>query len=181
MDQVQQSTQSRLKYEAWLSRATPIGGSLPPNAATTISQRYDYVCGSAILLTSDCLAKLESLPHKNFLYFEELHLARKLEQFGMKSDVCTDAWVSHEQGVTTSSLGDALRCYYVTFSSLKYTWEHCPFFLPTVIAARVARAAQLALNVREHSIFLGCLKGLLDFCMGREERYSRSLDVDKAP
>ena len=81
------------------------------------------------------------LPVNNFMYFEELHLARALQQDGLRWGVCEAARVSHLWGVSTATLPLNQKTYHLTTAALRYTSQHARVFLLTVWCARLVKAA----------------------------------------
>ena len=125
------------RYRPWSSRAIPLGRGRLLSDASQHAKTYDYVCGSAIFLAAACLRKIGGLPECNFLYFEELNLAKALKSHEIKSDVCTGAIVIHHQGSSISRLPLEKQHYYLTISALKFTKKHYMAFLPTVVFMRL--------------------------------------------
>ena len=134
------------RYSALLSAAWPI---------TNSAENPDYIDGAAMLLCAKTARALGGLPVNNFLYFEELHLARALQQEGLAWGVCEAARVSHLGGVSTATLPLNKKTYHLTTAALRYTSQHARVFLLTVWCARLVKAtldSAAALN-------LGGLKG----------------------
>ena len=163
-DETEISTIGGYTYRPWLSHAKAIGRGMAPQRATAeATQSFDYVCGSAIMLAPAYFKKLEAIPNRSFLYFEELHLSRALDEHGLKTGVCTQALVTHKQGVSTRKLGEQQRSYFVTLSALIYTYQYHPLFVPTVVMARVVRAIHVSLATREPGTLRGCFVAIFHF------------------
>lgn len=119
------------QYSAMLSAARPIKIS---------GVRPNYIDGAAMLLCAKTAAALGGLPVNNFMYFEELHLARALQREGLSWGVCEAAQVSHRGGVSTSKLSLDERTYHLTTAALEYTSQHASKFLVTVWLTRLVKA-----------------------------------------
>ena len=129
------------RYSALLSAARPIKNS---------GKRPDYIDGAAMWLCADTVRTLGGLPVNNFMYFEELHLARALQREGLSWGVCKAARVSHLGGVSTKTLPLDKKTYYLTTAALRYTSQHASSFLLTAWCARLVKAvfdSATALNV----------------------------------
>lgn len=134
------------RYSALLSAARPIKNS---------GNSPDYIDGAAMLLCAKTAQTLGGLPVNNFMYFEELHLARALRREGLSWGVCETARVSHLGGGSTARLPLEKKTYYLTTAALEYTSQYASAFLLTVWCARLVKAvfdSAMALN-------LGGLKG----------------------
>ncbi|MDA9711262.1 glycosyltransferase family 2 protein [Luminiphilus sp.] len=127
-------------------RLTTIGGyrySALLSAAWPIKKRGknpDYIDGAAMLLCAKTAQVLGGLPVNNFMYFEELHLARALQREGLCWGSCEAARVLHLGGVGTATLSLDNKTYYLTTAALRYTSQHASIFLFTVWFARLVKA-----------------------------------------
>jgi GT2 family glycosyltransferase len=119
------------RYSALLSAARPIKNS---------GNSPDYIDGAAMLLCAKTAQTLGGLPVNNFMYFEELHLARALQREGLSWGVCETAKVSHLGGVSTARLPLEKKTYYLTTAALQYTSQYASAFLLTVWCARLFKA-----------------------------------------
>lgn len=119
------------QYSAMLSAARPIKG---PGRAP------DYIDGAAMLLCADTVEQLGGLPQHNFMYFEELYLARALESKDLSWGVCEASKVWHIGGNSTKALSLEERTYHLTTAALGYTGRHAKPFLITVWATRFIKA-----------------------------------------
>ncbi len=119
------------RYSALLSAARPIKNS---------GEFPDYIDGAAMLLCAKTARAMGGLPVNNFMYFEELHLARALQREGLSWGVCEAARVSHLGGVSTATLPLNKKTYHLTTAALRYTSQHASAFLLTVWCARLVKA-----------------------------------------
>lgn len=119
------------RYSALLSVAWPI---------TKSAENPDYIDGAAMLLCAKTARAIGGLPVNNFMYFEELHLARALQREGIRWGVCEAAKVSHLGGVSTATLPLNKKTYHLTTAALRYTSQHASAFLLTVWCARLVKA-----------------------------------------
>ena len=119
------------RYSALLSAAWPIKNN---------GESPDYIDGAAMLLCAKTARTLGGLPVNNFMYFEELHLARALQREGLCWGVCEAARVSHLGGFSTASLPLDKKTYHLTTAALRYTAQHAHVFLFTVWCARLVKA-----------------------------------------
>ena len=118
-------------YSALLSAAWPIKNS---------AENPDYIDGAAMLLCAKTARAMGGLPVNNFMYFEELHLARALQREGLSWGVCEAARVSHLGSVSTATLPLNKKTYHLTTAALRYTSQHARVFLLTVWCARLVKA-----------------------------------------
>ena len=153
-----------------MSRAIPVGTDCDVSEAPEQTQSYDYVCGSAIFLTADCLKKTGGIPDHNFLYFEELYFSKKLKLLDLESGVCPNAVIVHHQGSAMSILPSERRHSYLTISALSYTRHYHLRYLPTVTLARLLRACLLTLKAFDLAPLKGFLVGLRAFSSGKQLR-----------
>lgn len=108
------------RYLSLLGVEYPVGrGSLPERVGSN-EPILDYISGAALFIDAPTLLQLGGLPSENFLYYEELNLARLL---GDRSHlgVCLTAKVVHEKGRSTARLERHLPPYYSTLAALRYT------------------------------------------------------------
>ena len=150
------------RYSALLSAAWPI-----KNSGVT----PDYIDGAAMMLCAKTARAMGGLPVNNFMYFEELHLARALQQEGLSWGVCEAARVSHLGGVSTATLPLNKKTYHLTTAALRYTSRHASAFLLTVWCARLVKAlfdSTAALN----------LGGLTGFIRASFEHFFRRGDEE---
>ena len=119
------------RYSALLSAAWPI-----KNSGVT----PDYIDGAAMLLCAKTARALGGLPVNNFMYFEELHLARALQREGRSWGVCEAARVSHLGGASAATLPLNKKTYHSTIAAFRYTRQHASAFILTVWCARLVKA-----------------------------------------
>lgn len=120
------------RYSAALSAAWPI---------TRKNRHADYLDGAAMFLCAKTIKKLGGIPENNFLYFEELQLARAFHARQLSWGVCEDATVRHIQGSSTASMSPQVKSYHLTTAALTYTRQHASLFWPTVWTVRLIKAA----------------------------------------
>lgn len=126
-------------YFPWLGYSRPLlAGLTVEDIEVTQAQMPDYISGAAMWLRGDFVRRIEGLPTDHFLYFEELELNQRLEG-EENQDWCREAVVSHKGGgsLKTPELED-FATYHAALSAFRYTQHYHPWFLPTVIIARVA-------------------------------------------
>ena len=149
------------RYLSWLGIARSLDAP---------TDNIDYPSGAALLIGSELLSRCGGLPAASFLYFEELRLVNQLgplEKFG----VCAGAWADHRNGFTASTqLSSPSRHYYAALSCFKFTRDHYPVRLPSVMFTRLL--GLLLISVREFTLtpLLDCCRALGDFFVGRERR-----------
>lgn len=137
---------SGYQYFAALSAARPI---------TNSAKHPDYLDGAAMFLCCETLKELGGLPEHNFLYFEELHLARALASRGVTWGLCERAKVFHARGACTSTMSLEDRAYHLTTAALRYTRQHTPRFFLSVCLVRLCKGVFDTVVRRE----IGPIKG----------------------
>lgn len=149
------------RYLSWLGIARSMDAP---------TDNIDYPSGAALLIGSALLSRCGGLPAASFLYFEELRLVNQLgphEQFG----VCAGAWADHRNGFTASTqLSSPSRHYYAALSCFKFTRDHYPVRLPSVMFTRLL--GLLLTSARNFTLtpLLDCCRALGDFFAGHERR-----------
>lgn len=136
------------RYSALSSTARPI---------KSLGESPDYIDGAAMMLCARTAQTLGGIPAENFMYFEELHLARALQRAGLSWGVCEAARVLHHGGISVATLPLDKRTYHLTIAALRYTSQHASAFLLSVWCARLLKAvvdSAAALN-------LGGIKGFI--------------------
>ena len=148
------------QYSPMLSAARPIKMS---------GVRPDYIDGAAMLLCAKTAEALGGLPVNNFMYFEELHLARALQREGLCWGVCEAAKVFHQGGVSTSKLSLNEKTYYLTTAALEYTSQHASKFLITVWLTRLIKAVFDSAATFNIGGLTGFTRASLRHCFKRSE------------
>ena len=131
------------------------------SAAWPVSRRdhhADYLDGAAMFLCAETIRELGGIPENNFLYFEELQLARALDALQLSWGTCEDATVHHLQGSSTAGICAQEKSYHLTTAALIYTRQHASFFLPTVWLVRLTKAALDSLTTLDPAPMRGFMR-----------------------
>ena len=128
------------RYQAMLGLERPnFSGKTLEEALKQPTPGYDYIYGAAMLLKGELLSQTGGLDERHFLYYEEMELALTLpESYSMRW--CKEAIV-HHAGSKSHGRAKAERvftAYHAALSAYRFTWRHYPWYLVTVIGARVA-------------------------------------------
>ncbi|MFT6955210.1 MAG: GT2 family glycosyltransferase [Halieaceae bacterium] len=126
--------------------------------------KFDYIYGAAMLVKGDFLRKSGGLDERYFLYFEELELASKLDS-KQRLSWCKNAVVRHVGSSSISNDKDyrARTSYHAALSAYRFTWNHYPICLPTVVVFRILGLAFRALVERNSRLALAPVRALLHF------------------
>jgi GT2 family glycosyltransferase len=141
-------------FARWLARAAHIGAHAPIDLAPDVQQveaRLDYVLGAALAISKECLDAVGLMEERYFLYFEEIDWAERARRAGFTLGFAPDARVRHKEGGSIGSSADKakrslLSEHYLARSAIRFTRKFHPWFLPTVLAYQLVKAAQAALN-----------------------------------
>lgn len=128
--------------------------------------RLDYVDGCAVWVSADFIRRIGGLPESHFLYFEELEIARLLEQ-GESLDWCPRSLVGHRGGGSASTPElQARATYHAAISAFRYTRNYHPWWLPTVVLARVFGIAIRAGRRLQPALLWAVFAAVGDFIRG---------------
>ena len=141
-------------FARWLARAAHIGAHAPIELVPAVQQveaRLDYVLGAALAISKECLDAVGLMEERYFLYFEEIDWAERARRAGFTLGFARDALVWHKEGGSTGSSADTakrslLSEHYLARSAIRFTRKFYPWFLPTVLAYQLLKAAQAVLN-----------------------------------
>jgi GT2 family glycosyltransferase len=106
----------RSSWPRSLHRFLPLR-NLPPDYA--ISGPVDTVEGACMLVDRAAFVDVGGFDERFFLFFEEVDLARRLQERGRTADLCADAWCDHVVGGSRASVPHAGRAAYVR-STVRY-------------------------------------------------------------
>jgi len=159
------------RYYPCIAYSKPIlAGATLETASTDDSVAPDYVDGAAMWLRGELLQRTGGVPSNHFLYFEELELNQQLapqETTGW----CREAVITHLGGgsVQSPDLQD-FATYHAALSAFRYTRLYYPWFLPSVIIARLVGISIRAIQRRQPSVILALLRALRDsFRPGKDQ------------
>ncbi|MEH6571149.1 MAG: glycosyltransferase family 2 protein [Halioglobus sp.] len=152
------------RYYPWLGYNIPLmGGASLEQVKAATEHRPDYLSGAAMWLTGDFVRRIGGLPTEHFLYFEELELMQRLKP-GEELGVCADAIVTHQGGGSSNTPELQQRAtYYATLSAFNYTRRYHPWFLPSVMVARILGISLRAIWRRQPKLISATLHALQDF------------------
>jgi GT2 family glycosyltransferase len=154
------------RYYPWFGAAAPVYlNAARPAYRPTV----DYICGSAMLCSTDFLNSIGGIPEASFLYFEELRLMNATRERATPA-YCAEAVVAHSGGAGARKLQQPSRHYFAAHACYSYTIENGAIRLPSVVAARMLRLSFLSL--REFSLLplADGLRALWDSIAGVEKR-----------
>lgn len=148
--------------------------TITPNSSP-YRHRLDYVHGAAVLLRAEVFADRPVFAEHYFLFFEELDLANRVKAWGKRIGYCPECRISHfEGGSRTRSNDDFLpevAEYFENLNALRFTRDHAPHFLPTVLLFRGAgKFVYLCLTANRHRLVFWAL-ALHDFFRSRVRRF----------
>lgn len=122
-------------------RYYPCVGMARPNkrqSPTTSLNPISYVDGCAFFAKCDFIRDQGGLPSSNFMYFEELYLARALNS-DSELGYCGDAVVHHEGGATVKEHFDNFEHHGLAMEAcLRFTKTTDPKLVPSVLIMRLA-------------------------------------------
>jgi GT2 family glycosyltransferase len=153
------------RYYPCIGMDKPAYSGLPLTEVLNRPERkFDYIYGAAMLVKGDFLRKSGGLDERYFLYFEELELASKLDS-KQRLSWCKNAVVRHVGSRSTSNDKDyrARTSYHAALSAYRFTWNHYPICLPTVVVFRILGLTLMALVERNSRLALAPVRALLHF------------------
>lgn len=122
------------RYLPWLGLA--LANQIPGGRKT--NTQLDYIDGAAFVVKGDFLRQIGGIPEDNFLYFEELNLAKHLRA-ASEMGFCESAVIRHAEGSTSDSeLALHKKHYFALLACLRYTRALNKWMLPSVIIMRLA-------------------------------------------
>ena len=149
------------RYWPWLGLATRV---------TRPDRALDYISGAAMLIDHFFLERIGGVPSDSFLYFEELRLVMALQD-GERFSCATAAAATHSGGATANTeLRRRSRHYYAALSCFRFTRDHYPAKLPTVVVSRLAGLLVLGGLKGQLAPAYDAGRALLDFVAGTDER-----------
>lgn len=121
-------------------RYYPCVGMARPNkrqSPTTSLNPISYVDGCAFFAKCDFIRDQGGLPSSNFMYFEELYLARALNS-NSELGYCSDAVVHHKRGATAKEHFRNFEHHQLAMEScLRFTMDTDIKWLPSVLLTRL--------------------------------------------
>ncbi len=152
------------RYYPWLAYNRPLLAGKPLDKALNYASRDpDYASGAAMWVDGKFLRRVGGIPDNHFLYFEELELNQHFEP-DEKTGWCREAVATHEGGgsLKTSKLQE-FGTYHAALSAFTYTWQYHPWFLPTVVIARMGGIILRALQRGQPGLVWAVFKALSAF------------------
>lgn len=138
--------------------------------------KIDYVNGGSLLLRRSSFPYNSIFVEDNFLFFEELELACRVKSMGYSTGYCCDSVVIHQEGSTIARVRSEdytpeISEYFENINALRFTRDHCPWYLPTVILSRgIGKPLWLFLRKDWRRLRFWWL-ALIDFFAGRIRRF----------
>lgn len=130
------------RYYPWLGMARP--NKRPPTTLNRLP--ISYVDGCAFLVRGDFMANQGRLPSKNFMYFEELYLARAIDS-SSELGYCNEAVVYHGGGITAKEHPSSYEHHRLAMEAcLRFTKDHHLKQLPSVLLVRLAWLATVSVR-----------------------------------
>lgn len=100
----------------------------------------DYAHGAALLLRAEAFRGADVFADHYFLFFEELELAERVRARGGQIGFCPGFRVAHYEGASRrQAAGDffpEVAEYFENLGALRFTRDHYPWLLPTVLLFR---------------------------------------------
>lgn len=155
------------------SRFNRVFSTITPN--TRPGDTIDYVHGAALLLRGSAFPGPRVFADHYFLFFEELELAQRARAQARRIGFCPECRVSHYEGASRTradaDYAPEAAEYFENLNALRFTRDHWPAFLPTVLLFRaVAKPAYLCLR-GEWLRLRFCALALGDFARSRVRRF----------
>lgn len=159
-------------YNPLTTVLTPyLGGRLLDEALNTEGEpELDYVYGASMFLSRALLEQVGLLNEEHFLYYEELDLCRRAKRAAFSLRWCKGSVVRHTGGSSVGRAGQPLACYHENLSTLVYTRNHHPGFLPLAAAIRLAGKAAALASRGEWRLFGPLAQAYADFLTGRRRQ-----------
>ncbi len=135
----------------------------------------DYVHGAAALIRSSEFPAGPIFAEHYFLFFEELELADRVRAMGKRVGWCPGFRVTHFEGGSRRS-GQAdfvpeVAEYFENLNALRFTRDHCPRWLPTVLLFRgLAKPVWLGVRGKWLRLHFWAL-ALVDLARSRVRRF----------
>lgn len=135
----------------------------------------DYAHGAALLLRAEAFRGADVFADHYFLFFEELELAERVRARGGKIGFSPGFRVAHYEGASREhAAGDyfpEVAEYFENLGALRFTRDHYPWLLPTVLLFRgPAKLIVLALRGERERLAFWAL-ALADFFRRRVRRF----------
>lgn len=136
-------------YQPWLGIAK--ANLNADNSWVKQNKPLDYIDGAAFAVKSAYIKAIGGIPEQNFLYFEELLLARPLNR-STQLGFCASATVMHAGSLTVlAELEENQGHYFALKACLGYTRDTSRLMLPSVVAARLVWLGVLCFRQRSLS------------------------------
>lgn len=97
-----------------------------------------YVYGNSMFFSKKFFSILSDIPENYFIYFEELEIIKRLENYNMKFDVAIDSFVYHKEGSSTGGNKrnkSLISDYYSKRNRILFTLKYYKLYLPLVYIA----------------------------------------------
>ena len=123
-------------YYPWLGVSRPNLASA--QVLNSEKKTLSYIDGAAFAIKSEYLRSVGGIPERNFMYFEELFLAKPLKK-RLQLGFCESALIFHQGSLTASEELDAHAKHYLALKAcLDYTLDQNWLMLPSVIIVRLS-------------------------------------------
>lgn len=127
---------------------------------TSLQNSTDFCTGCCVLIKREVLEKVASFDQDYFLYFEDVDLSIRAQQFGYSLGYCDQAIVWHENAGSSSGPGSALHQYYQTRNRLLFFWRYGDWKVRRTVAkvvgsylvsgSRIEKKASLHFLIRQY-------------------------------
>lgn len=131
--------------------------------------RLDYVFGAAMFLRVASVQKVGLLNEEYFLFYEELDYSQRLKQQGYQIGWCQKSLVYHKGSASIGTVREnhqeklQLANYYENLSTLKYTVNFYPRWLPLVMFSRFVGKSLALISRRDFYLFTPLFRAYRDF------------------
>jgi len=124
----------------------------------------DYISGAAMFIRVQALKKIGLLNEQYFLYYEEADLAQRMRRHGYTLAWCPQSIVYHAGARSTGHAATSwLVGYHENWSTLQYTADYYPWFLPFAAACRFLGKTLIYTWFRRGRLFAAMLTAYGDF------------------
>jgi len=155
------------RYWPLLTIFKPVFGGQPVSWVMqyNVPIRLDYVFGAAMFLRVAAAQKVGLLNEEYFLYYEELDYSQRLKPQGYQIGWCQKSLVYHKGSASIGSVREnkQLANYYENLSTLKYTANFYPRWLPLVMLSRFVGKSFALISRRDFYLFAPLFRAYRDF------------------
>ena len=131
--------------------------------------QLDYVSGASMFLRVAAIKQVGLLNEAYFLFYEELDYTQRLKQYGYQIAWCQQSFVYHKGSASVGQVVEGNReklCsanYYENLSTLKYTANFYPIWLPLVMILRFCLKTLALVSRGDFYLLIPLIRAYRDF------------------